>query len=87
MSPGDVKRLGVNAYDIDAGHVYVDSWRDVLLAAHLGTKAGLRNTRSSGTTPARRISARAVDILDESVKRADALGGEPFSRSRRSRPT
>jgi len=37
----------------------------------------LRNIRSSGTTPARRI-ARAIDVLDEQIERLDALGETLF---------
>ena len=72
-----VERLGVDAHDVDAGDVHVDVVRHAL-SAHLGTERGIAEHQVVGHDAGAQDLARAVDVLDESVQRLDALGQALF---------
>ena len=67
-----VERLGVDAHDVDAGDVRVDVVRH-LLSAHLRAERRIAEHQVVGHDAGAQDLARAVDVLDESVERLDAL--------------
>ena len=72
----DVKCLGVDAHDVDAGDMHVDIVRH-FLPAHLRAEGGIAEDEIVGHDAGAQDFARTVDVLDEGVERIDALG-QPF---------